>query len=108
MADCNSDLPRDVNGDPIPVLRIVGSLNIDFTATPDNNNALSGESSILMISSTLPCWVLFGTGASAVTAKAAGAFLCPAGVVSLSIGGATHVSVVSAGTDGTVCFAEAL
>jgi hypothetical protein len=103
MSDDNNNvaalMPADKNAQSIQVLRVETSINVSFTATPDDNNALTTGTQVVMISTTEAVWVKFGASGVTVTAAVAGAILIPGGGVSLRVAQTdTHFAVVRAGT----------
>jgi hypothetical protein len=103
-----AQMPADRNAQIIQVLRSETTVNLAYSATANNNNALPSGSRVVMVSSIYPVWIKFGASGVAIVAGEAGAILIPGGGVSIAVTEEeTHVAVIRADvTDGTACFAK--
>ncbi len=96
----DAEMPADRNSQSIQILAVENTVNVSFTATPLDSQALTSGSEAVMMSATEPVWVRFGVGSASVTAAQAGAILLPGGGVSIKLNsGETHFAVVRASSN---------
>ena len=69
MADSktNPSLPTDVNGNPIPALRPVGSQNVSYSAVAGLSAAIASHIRIVRLVATTDCYVVFDDNPVATT-----------------------------------------
>jgi hypothetical protein len=105
-------MPTDSDNNPVPVLRLNDNKAHQITSSPTsarNSLAFADSTRVVSLYATQAVFVRFGD--SSVTATSADHYF-PAGIYyDVSIGGektghASHLAVISAGTNGTVYVSE--
>ena len=99
----NPSLVTDVNGNPIPVLRPVGNLNVSYTAVAAQSGAISENIRVVRLVCTTDCYVLFGTNPTATAAD----MILLAGVPEyFEVENGIKISAIRYNTDGTLNITE--